>query len=133
MGNLQVRFLEGWAPAMAPGYSTLGIISGCPSSESNPQFSAQVGTPTLTDTAARSCGPRARVAPIAISSFSSGLVPCARPGLQLFQPRSPSGPIPTSGTTDLCRTDGWPFLPRGGIPLFGKYDELPRECFESRG
>src|SRR6266849_2793413 len=22
MGNLQVRFLEGWAPAMAPGYST---------------------------------------------------------------------------------------------------------------
>jgi hypothetical protein len=21
-GNLQVRFLEGWAPAMAPGYST---------------------------------------------------------------------------------------------------------------
>src|SRR6266851_5744249 len=70
MGNLQVRFLEGWAPAMAPGYSTLGIISGCPSSESNPQFSAQVGTPTPTDTAARSCGPRARVAPIAISSFA---------------------------------------------------------------
>jgi len=30
MGNLQVRFLEGWAPAMAPGYSTLGIISGLP-------------------------------------------------------------------------------------------------------
>ncbi len=101
--------------------------------ESNPQFSGQVGTPTPTDTAARSCGPRARVAPIAISSFSSGLVPCARPGLQLFQPRSPSGPIPTSGTTDLCRTDGWPSLPRGGIPLFDKYDELPRECFESRG
>ena len=24
MGNLQVRFLEGWAPAMAPGHSTLG-------------------------------------------------------------------------------------------------------------
>jgi hypothetical protein len=23
MGNLQVRFLEGWAPAMVPGYSTL--------------------------------------------------------------------------------------------------------------
>ena len=23
MGNLQVRFLEGWAPAMAPGYSTV--------------------------------------------------------------------------------------------------------------
>jgi hypothetical protein len=23
MGNLQVRFLEGWAPAMAPGYSTI--------------------------------------------------------------------------------------------------------------
>jgi len=23
MGNLHVRFLEGWAPAMAPGYSTL--------------------------------------------------------------------------------------------------------------
>src|SRR5713101_685712 len=23
MGNLQVRFLEGWAPAMAPGHSTL--------------------------------------------------------------------------------------------------------------
>ena len=22
MGNLQVRFLEGWAPAMAPGHST---------------------------------------------------------------------------------------------------------------
>jgi hypothetical protein len=22
MGNLHVRFLEGWAPAMAPGYST---------------------------------------------------------------------------------------------------------------
>src|SRR5258708_36928301 len=30
MGNLQVRFLEGWAPAMAPGYSTIGIISGLP-------------------------------------------------------------------------------------------------------
>src|SRR6266849_6559009 len=30
MGNLQVRFLEGWAPAMAPSYSTLGIISGLP-------------------------------------------------------------------------------------------------------
>ena len=28
MGNLQVRFLEGWAPAMAPGYSTLRITSG---------------------------------------------------------------------------------------------------------
>jgi hypothetical protein len=28
MGNLQVRFLEGWAPAMAPGHSTLGITSG---------------------------------------------------------------------------------------------------------
>jgi hypothetical protein len=24
MGNLQVRFLEGWAPAMAPGHSTVG-------------------------------------------------------------------------------------------------------------
>jgi hypothetical protein len=23
MGNLQVRFLEGWAPAMAPGHSTV--------------------------------------------------------------------------------------------------------------
>src|SRR6266403_5047631 len=46
------------------------IISGCPSSESNPQFSAQVGTPTPTNTAARSCGLRARVAPIAISSFA---------------------------------------------------------------
>lgn len=23
MGNLQVRFLEGWAPAMAPGYSAI--------------------------------------------------------------------------------------------------------------
>jgi hypothetical protein len=23
MGNLQVRFLEGWAPAMAPGHSTI--------------------------------------------------------------------------------------------------------------
>jgi len=23
MGNLQVRFLEGWAPAMASGYSTV--------------------------------------------------------------------------------------------------------------
>jgi hypothetical protein len=23
MGNLQVRFLEGWVPAMAPGYSTI--------------------------------------------------------------------------------------------------------------
>ena len=23
-GNLQVRFLEGWAPAMVPGYSTCG-------------------------------------------------------------------------------------------------------------
>src|SRR6266567_736943 len=29
MGNLQVRFLEGWAPAMAPGYSTLtGLFEG---------------------------------------------------------------------------------------------------------
>src|SRR5437588_10064043 len=25
MGNLQVRFLEGWAPAMAPGYSTTWV------------------------------------------------------------------------------------------------------------
>ena len=33
MGNLQVRFLEGWAPAMAPGYSTLtltGLSKGGP-------------------------------------------------------------------------------------------------------
>src|SRR2546427_132795 len=30
MGNLQVRFLEGWAPAMAPGHSTLGISSCLP-------------------------------------------------------------------------------------------------------
>src|ERR1039458_2364554 len=61
-----------------------------------------------------------------------GLVPCARPGLLLSQRRSPAGPIPTSGTTDLCRTGNWPALPRGGIPLFGKCDELPRECSESR-
>jgi hypothetical protein len=26
MGNLQVRFLEGWAPAMAPGYSTKWLL-----------------------------------------------------------------------------------------------------------
>src|ERR1700722_18245044 len=26
MGNLQVRFLEGWAPAMAPGYSTIFFV-----------------------------------------------------------------------------------------------------------
>ena len=26
MGNLQVRFLEGWAPAMAPGYSTIFVL-----------------------------------------------------------------------------------------------------------
>ncbi len=33
MGNLQVRFLEGWAPAMAPGHSTLtGLRKVCPSS-----------------------------------------------------------------------------------------------------
>jgi hypothetical protein len=25
-GNLQVRFLEGWAPAMAPGHSTCGFL-----------------------------------------------------------------------------------------------------------
>jgi len=32
MGNLQVRFLEGWAPAMAPGYSTLiALRQSCPS------------------------------------------------------------------------------------------------------
>jgi hypothetical protein len=32
MGNLQVRFLEGWAPAMAPGYSTLmALCQSCPS------------------------------------------------------------------------------------------------------
>src|SRR5882724_3927005 len=38
MGNLQVRFLEGWAPAMAPGYSTLtGLWKGCQSSGRNPQ------------------------------------------------------------------------------------------------
>ncbi len=32
MGNLQVRFLEGWAPAMAPGYSTMWLWddSTCP-------------------------------------------------------------------------------------------------------
>jgi len=27
MGNLQVRFLEGWAPAMAPGHSTVMSIA----------------------------------------------------------------------------------------------------------
>jgi hypothetical protein len=27
MGNLQVRFLEGWAPAMAPGYSTMFLFA----------------------------------------------------------------------------------------------------------
>jgi len=27
MGNLQVRFLEGWAPAMAPGYSTMWFLA----------------------------------------------------------------------------------------------------------
>ena len=27
MGNLHVRFLEGWAPAMAPGYSTVMVRS----------------------------------------------------------------------------------------------------------
>jgi hypothetical protein len=27
MGNLQVRFLEGWASAMAPGYSTKWIMA----------------------------------------------------------------------------------------------------------
>ena len=26
-GNLQVRFLEGWAPAMAPGYSTKSLLA----------------------------------------------------------------------------------------------------------
>ena len=26
MGNLQVRFLEGWAPAMAPGYSNVTVL-----------------------------------------------------------------------------------------------------------
>ena len=46
------------------------LRQSCPSPEKNPQFSAQVGTPTPTDTAARSCGPRARVAPIVISSFT---------------------------------------------------------------
>src|SRR6266403_1936550 len=36
MGNLQVRFLEGWAPAMAPGYSTpIRLLQGCPSSTEN--------------------------------------------------------------------------------------------------
>jgi hypothetical protein len=36
MGNLQVRFLEGWAPAMAPGYSTLiRLWKGGSSSHSN--------------------------------------------------------------------------------------------------
>ena len=31
MGNLQVRFLEGWAPAMAPGYSTIWFLANsCP-------------------------------------------------------------------------------------------------------
>src|SRR2546421_3900880 len=37
MGNLQVRFLEGWAPAMAPGYSTLGISSCLSKSPQSPQ------------------------------------------------------------------------------------------------
>ncbi|SRR6266576_5454313 len=36
MGNLQVRFLEGWAPAMAPGYSTLiALRQSCPSPDKN--------------------------------------------------------------------------------------------------
>src|ERR1700688_1836609 len=30
MGNLQVRFLEGWAPAMAPGYSTRSSLMTAP-------------------------------------------------------------------------------------------------------
>ena len=29
MGNLQVRFLEGWAPAMAPGHSTIKCLFCC--------------------------------------------------------------------------------------------------------
>src|SRR5258705_2745745 len=62
----------------------------------------------------------------------AGLIPCARTGLQLSRRHPSSGPIPRSGTTDLCRTGSWPALPRDGILLFGKYDELPRECSESR-
>src|SRR6266480_5036705 len=45
MGNLQVRFLEGWAPAMAPGYSTLtGLRKGCSSSVHKLQAPLEFGT-----------------------------------------------------------------------------------------
>src|SRR5271165_850616 len=41
MGNLQVRFLEGWAPAMAPGHSP--IVPGNVSVLSEARFSEQTG------------------------------------------------------------------------------------------
>src|SRR6267154_771190 len=44
MGNLQVRFLEGWAPALAPGDPSLtGLCKGSPSSTRNPKTAAPVG------------------------------------------------------------------------------------------
>src|ERR1022692_1888926 len=46
---------------------TLGLLQAWPSSESNPQFSEQIGTPTPTDAAARRCGLQARSTPIGIS------------------------------------------------------------------
>jgi hypothetical protein len=45
MGNLQVRFLEGWAPAMAPGYSSLGITSEI--ARDPPGIGASSETPTV--------------------------------------------------------------------------------------
>jgi len=63
---------------------------------------------------------------------SSGFIPCARPGVQPSEGRS-SVPIPTFGTPDLYQTCSWLVLLRGGIPLFDKCGELPRECSESRG
>jgi hypothetical protein len=48
MGNLQVRFLEGWAPAMAPGYSTLtGLRKVCSSSAQNRNNSGKRISTTL--------------------------------------------------------------------------------------
>src|SRR5260221_4847865 len=47
MGNLQVRFLEGWAPAMAPGYSTLiALRQSCPVFRKS-NLSERVALPSL--------------------------------------------------------------------------------------
>jgi hypothetical protein len=77
MGNLQVRFLEGWAPAMAPGYSTLtGSRQGCPSLGRNQFQGPNDLPPSVNETG----GPLEKIhfytVPIARHHVEAGRNPC---------------------------------------------------------